>query len=89
MHSDDFERAMRAMQEAGMVSPPGAVDKAIAAYRESRRAEEQEAAERMAQYDRTTRKLFMRVVLAEDPILGVPVMFYVLVVWSVAWWVFS
>lgn len=83
MHSDDFRRAVQALAVAGVITWPQAY-KAADDYHGQRLEVEREAEERAERY--TKPKPFMRLMLIEDPILGIPVVFTAVFVWLLLSW---
>lgn len=83
MHSEDFARIMTALGDAGIVDVEQSL-RAIDLYAEDRAKIEREAEERAAKLG--YEKPFARLVMASDPILGMPLMFWALIFWLVVSW---
>lgn len=79
MHSDDFDRMMDAWAEANMIDFSTA-EMAKRSYRNARRRDEADAEQRA---DKFLRKPFARLMMAEDPVLGMPLLMWGLLVYFV------
>lgn len=84
MHSDDFARFMLSLAEAKIITMEQALG-ASKHYSILRGQDEREAAERAAKIG--VEKPFERLVMASDPLLGMPLMFWALLIWLVISWI--
>lgn len=82
MHSSDFRRAMQALAAADIISWPDAY-KAAEDYQQQRAEVEREAEEHAA---RRLGKPFDRLMMASDPLIGIPLFFWAVIVWLVISW---
>lgn len=82
MHSDDFARFMLSLAEAKVITMDQALD-ASRHYAILRNQVEREAEEHAA---RRFGKPFDRLMMASDPLIGIPLFFWALIVWLVISW---